>query len=121
MSSGKLSLPESSCIVLIIKTVPSTWHRHHSFIDIVRSFIVTRLVTVKSGDRQVITTGDRHRLFIIAALAEKTPSLLWRDKTSLLWREKTSLLWREKTSLLWRDKTPSLLWRDKTPDVAALA
>ena len=30
-------------------------HRHRSFI------IVTRLVTVKSGDRQVITTGDRHR------------------------------------------------------------
>ena len=61
MSTGKLSLPESSFIVLIVKTVPSTWHRHHSFIDIVRSFIVTRLVTVKSGDRQVITTGDRHR------------------------------------------------------------
>ena len=35
MSTGKLSLPESSCIVLIVKTVPSTWHRHHSFIGIV--------------------------------------------------------------------------------------
>ena len=57
MSTGKLSLPESSFVVLIVKKVPSTLHQHRSFIGI--SFIiVTRLVTVdvKSGDRQVITT-----------------------------------------------------------------
>merc|ERR1712185_805287 len=61
MSTGKLSLPESlhrsnrqDRAINVAST--SFVHRHRSFI------IVTHLVTVKSGDRQVITTGDRrHR------------------------------------------------------------
>ena len=48
MSTGKLSLPESSCIVKSGDRHAEDRHRHRSF-------------TVKSGDRQVITTGDRHR------------------------------------------------------------